>query len=316
MSQTADPSAPDNPEWSMANAGDTAQALTRTPQAFLSEAAGAIVLENGAVAFDLAQSKYSISGEYNRCLLHLWSAERNAVRRVLEAEVKNGTLRLAVQRMGQARPSRLEICRDRDRRSPSTRRAGRAVYDQRLRRTLERHFPDFKIVRLTSGVDLEKSFGPIYPRGLIRQGRTAFAVLGMNAQETQSSIDAALTFGILWPDVCRKAPSANVVVEGLKQFVPAGTSSLTRERMANLNRAAAARDRFGALLRCSADYILRVLGRARNGHSANPFGRRWSLDCPQEKLETEQWIRGTACFCWLLNLWPGRTWRGTRSPWA
>jgi hypothetical protein len=226
----------------------TPQALTRTPQAFLSEAAGAIVLENGAVAFDLAQSKYSISGEYNRCLLHLWSAERNAVRRVLEAEVKNGTLRLAVQRMGQARPSRLEICRDRDRRSPSTCRAGRAACDQRLRRTLERHFPDFKIVRLTSGVDLEKSFGPIYPRGLIRQGRTAFAVLEMNAQETQSSIDAALTFGILWPDVCRKAPSANVVVEGLKQFVPAGTSSLTRERMANLNRAAAARDRFGALL--------------------------------------------------------------------
>jgi len=96
----------------------TPQALTRTVQDFLSEAAGAVVLENGAVAFDLAQSKYSISGEYNRCLLHLWSAERNAVRRVLEAEVKNGTLRLPVQKLGQARPSRLEICRERDRRSP------------------------------------------------------------------------------------------------------------------------------------------------------------------------------------------------------
>ena len=58
----------------------TPQALTRTVQDFLSEAAGAVVLENGAVAFDLAQSKYSISGEYNRCLLHLWSAERNSVR--------------------------------------------------------------------------------------------------------------------------------------------------------------------------------------------------------------------------------------------
>ena len=64
MSRTVDPSAPDNPEWSMANAGDTPQALTRTLQDFLSEAAGAIVLENGAaVASDLAHSKYSISGE-------------------------------------------------------------------------------------------------------------------------------------------------------------------------------------------------------------------------------------------------------------
>jgi hypothetical protein len=217
----------------------TPQALTRTVQDFLSEAAGAVVLENGAVAFDLAQSKYSISGEYNRCLLHLWSAERNSVRRVLEAEVKNGTLLLAVQRLGQARPSKLEICRERDRRSPTARRVARAAYEQKLRRTLDRHFPEFKVTRLTSGIDLEKSFGPVYARGLIRRGRSAFALLGVNRQETQSSIDAALTFGILWLDVCRRAEAANVLVEGLRIFVPNGTSALVRERMANLDRQAA-----------------------------------------------------------------------------
>ncbi|MGC2019485.1 MAG: hypothetical protein WA654_00355, partial [Candidatus Sulfotelmatobacter sp.] len=107
------------------------------------------------------------------------------------------------------------------------------------RRTLERHFPDFKIARLTTGADLEKSFGPIYTRGLLRQGRTAFALLGVNAHETQASIDAALTFGILWLDVCRRAQAANVLVEGLKMFVPAGTPALVRERMANLHRDAA-----------------------------------------------------------------------------
>jgi len=217
----------------------TPEALTRTVQDFLSEAAGAVVLENGAVAFDLAQSKYSISGEYNRCLLHLWSAERNAVRRVLEAEVKNGTLRLAVQKLGQARPTRLEICRDRDRRTPTARRVARAAYEQKLRRTLDRNFPELRVTRLTTSVDLEKSFGPVYTRGVMRQGRTAFAFLGVNAQETQGSIDAALTFGILWLDVCRQAPAPNVLVEGLKMFVPAGTSALVRERMANLNRDAA-----------------------------------------------------------------------------
>ncbi len=217
----------------------TPQALTRTVQDFLSEAAGAVVLENGCVAFDLAESKYSISGEYNRCLLHLWSPERNAVRRVLDAEVKNGTLRLAVQRLGQARPSKLEICRERDRRTPTARRACRAAYEQKLRRTLDRNFPDFKVTKLTGGMDLEKSFGPIYTRGLLRQGRSGFAVLGVNAQETQSSIDAALTFGILWLDVCRRAQGATVLVEGLKMFLPSGSSALVRERMANLNRDAA-----------------------------------------------------------------------------
>src|SRR5579872_4565467 len=108
--------------------------LQRTVADFLAGAAGAVVLEDGAVAFDLAQAKYSISGEHDKCLLHLWSAERNTVRRVLDAEVKNGALRLAVQRMGQARPSKLEICRERDRRSPSARQAARASYEQKLRR--------------------------------------------------------------------------------------------------------------------------------------------------------------------------------------
>jgi len=222
----------------------TPDALTRTLQEFLGEASGGVVLEDGAVAFDLQRARYSISGEYNKCLLHLWSAERNTVRRVLDAELKNGTLRLAVQRLGQARPTKLEICRERDRRSPSAKKAARASYEQRLRRALERHFPGFVISRLTSSIDLEKSFGPIYARGLLRRGQSVYAVLGVNEKETQASIDAALTFGILWLDVCRQNPtsyhsSGSAYVEGLHLFVPAGSSVLVRERMANLNRAAA-----------------------------------------------------------------------------
>jgi hypothetical protein len=217
----------------------TPDALTRTVQDYLSEASGAVVLEDGALAFDLGQSKYTISGEYNKCLLHLWSAERNTVRRVLEAEVKNGTLRLAVQRLGQSRPGRLEICRERDRRTPSARKIARSAYQQKLRRTLDRHFPSFAVARLTTGVDLEKSFGPVYARGLLRKGQSAFAVLGVNAGETQASIDASLTFGILWLDVCRRAQPGKFLVEGLHLFVPQGCSALVRERMANLNQSAA-----------------------------------------------------------------------------
>jgi hypothetical protein len=168
------------------------------------------------VAFDLGQAKYSISGDYNKCLLHLWSAERNSVRRVLDAEVKNGILKLAVQRLGQSRPSRLEICRERDRRSPSAKKAARTSYEQKLRRALDRHFPGFAVTRLTTAIDLEKSFGPIY-----------------------ASIDAALTFGILWLEVCRQSSAGKFLVEGLHLFVPHGCSALVRERMANLNRAAA-----------------------------------------------------------------------------
>jgi hypothetical protein len=50
---------------------------------------------------------------------------------------------------------------------------------------------------------------------LPRQGQTAFALLGVNTSETQSSIDAALTFGILWLDLCRESSAGKFLVEGL-----------------------------------------------------------------------------------------------------
>jgi hypothetical protein len=103
---------------------------------------------------------------------------------------------------------------------------------------LERHFPGFTVAKLTNAMDLKRSFGPIYTRGLLRQGRTAFAVLGVNQEETQSSIDAALTFAILWLDACRNTED-RVLVEGIKLFLPPGTSSLTRERLAHLHAGAA-----------------------------------------------------------------------------
>ena len=82
----------------------TPDALARTLQDFLAGSRAALVLENGAIAFDLAEARYTVSGEERRCLLHLWSSERNIVRRVLDAEMKASSLRLSVQRLGQARP--------------------------------------------------------------------------------------------------------------------------------------------------------------------------------------------------------------------
>jgi len=115
------------------------ETLVRTVEDFLVGARNAVVMEDGAVAFDLAQSKYSISGERNKCVLHLWSSERNVVRRVIEAEVKNEVLRLEVQRLGQAHPSKLEICRERDRRTPTAKRAARLTYARVLQRVLEKN---------------------------------------------------------------------------------------------------------------------------------------------------------------------------------
>jgi hypothetical protein len=217
----------------------TPQELATRLDEFLSESCAAVVIEDGAAVFDLAQAKYSVSGENNKCLLHLWSQERNVVRRVLDVETKGENLRITAQRMGQTRPTKLEICRERDRRTPSAKRTARVAYQRILERVMQKNFPKLTIAQLSTSVDLERSFGPIYARGLLRRGQTAFAVLGVNRQELQSSIDAALTFGILWLDVCRHAQAGKLVVAGLKLFVPDGCSALVRERMAHLNPALA-----------------------------------------------------------------------------
>jgi hypothetical protein len=215
------------------------EALSRTIETYLAGSRNAVVLEDGAALFDLARAKYSLSGEHGKCLLHLWSDERNTVRRVIEAEEKKGSLQLTVQRMGQPRPSKLEICRNQDPRTPTSRKAARAAYQRHLQRMMERTFPEFRLIHMTTGANLEQSFGPVYARGLLRRGQSAFAILGVNAQETQSSVDASLTFAILWLDLCRKTHAAKLQVEGLKLFVPTGAANLVRARMAHLNQTAA-----------------------------------------------------------------------------
>jgi len=215
-----------------------ASSLARTLQQYLAESRDAVVVEDGAVCFELAHAHYSVSAERGKCVLHLWSDERNTVRRVVDAEEKGGVLRLAVLRFGQSRPSKLEICRDRDRRTATAKQMIRAAYQQRLRRALARYFPELNVAQITSAVDLERSFGPVYSRGVLRRGRSAFAFLGVNAEETQNSVDAALTFGILWLNACRESLT-DLQVEGLKLLVPAGRSAVVRERMAHLDRSAA-----------------------------------------------------------------------------
>src|SRR5277367_3383809 len=217
----------------------TPDSLSQMLSEFLNGARAAVVVEDSSIAFDLAESKYSISGEYNKCLLHLWSHERNVVRRVLDADVRATTLRLQVQRMGQNRPTRLDFCRDRDQRSPAARRVARGAYEPRMRRVLERNFPGWTVVRLTTSIDLEHSFGSAYLRGWLRQGQRALAVVGVNDEETQSTVDGALTCGILWLDACRLAQQERRAVEGLAMILPKGMATLTRQRMAHLHPTAA-----------------------------------------------------------------------------
>ena len=104
----------------------SAEVLGKMLESFLADQPHAVALEYGELLFDFATARYSVTGE-GKCVFHIWSEERNAVRRVVDAEVKPRLLRLSVLRFGQSQPTILEICPDREQRSVTALRAALAT---------------------------------------------------------------------------------------------------------------------------------------------------------------------------------------------
>jgi len=208
-------------------------------EAFLAEHPRAAVLEDGRVLFEMQTARYALSAEHGRCVLHLWSEDRNLVRTVSGLEGRKNVLRIETRRFGQTKPQILQLVPDRDTRTPTTREATRKKYLRLLERVMTRAFPDFTLDSLGNAMDLEHSFGPAYARGALVRGSKAWAVIAVNTEETQATIDGALTLGILWLAYCRERSGGRRVFEGLKVIVPAGAAAVTRGRMAWLNPALA-----------------------------------------------------------------------------
>lgn len=213
--------------------------LAEILEEYLAEHPAAALLEDGRVLFDMRRARYSVTESHGRCLLQLWSDERNLVRTVIEIRPRAQSLRVMTRRMGAPKPQALEIVPSSDRRTPTARDSSRRNYQHTLERVLSRTFPGAKIDGLRSAMDLEHSFGPAYIRGRLLRGTAADAVIGVSEAESAATIDGILTLGILWLDYCREKADVRRHFGGLKVIVPRGTERTTAERMAWLNHAAA-----------------------------------------------------------------------------
>lgn len=213
--------------------------LARALEEFFAEHPRAAVLEDGHPLFDMASAHFSITTQQDRCLLHLWSDERNLVRTVCGLKARKDSLRVEARRFGQSQPQVLELVANRDRRSPSSRESTRTKYLRLLDRVLARSFFDWKLEGLRTAADLENSFGPAYARGMLLKGTAAWAVIGVNGEEPQATVDGVLTLGVLWLAYCREHGGGRRLYEGLKVIAPQGMAQTVRARMAWLNKAIA-----------------------------------------------------------------------------
>ena len=213
--------------------------LTKLIEEYLADHPAAALLEDGRVLFDMRSARYSVTEQHGRCLLQLWSEERNLIRTVVEVQERAACLRLMTRRMGVAKPQALELVPTSDRRTPTAREAARRNYQRLLERVLTRNFIGAKVDGLRSAKDLEHSFGRAYVRGRLLRGTAAEAVIGVSQAESGAMVDGILTLGILWLDHCRQKGDGRRHFGGLKVIVPAGAWRTTAERMAWLNHAAA-----------------------------------------------------------------------------
>ena len=119
---------------------ELAQALTEAIERL--RAAGRVeVRENGDWLAALEQFQYEVRPQGGAVLLHLWSEQSNAVRRVLRiAGESDGKLEVEVARFGRKRPDHLEFFSVEGSRQPA--RVTREQFKPRFRELLARQFPD------------------------------------------------------------------------------------------------------------------------------------------------------------------------------
>jgi hypothetical protein len=196
------------------------------------------VREDGEWLAELATLHCELQRQGKTPLVHLWSDERNLTRRVLRVKERaDDRIILEVQRFGQSKPGRLEFLR-----TDSPRSAGRIIREQfraRLGRILAESFPDATIDSLTTAPDLEHSFSGLYVRGRMHEGSREWAVVAVSPHENAAAVDGILAFGILWLDWAR-CHATRRAVEGLRLFVPSGSSKSLRQRLLALSPTARA----------------------------------------------------------------------------
>jgi len=220
-------------------------------ETFLKSLRHPIVVEDEVEFFDLTAAEWRLTIDFGKLIFTAWNAARSVTRRVEELAYRDsGRLGVFVRKPGRRETCTLEFRelqsrqggtplppgRDRGAGPPerAERARERARFRQQLLAMLARAYPGWAFERVSNRSDREHSFSTWYTRGWARQGRTAWAFLGLSDVESPPAADAALAFGLIWLDWLRSR-SERVVVPGLKLIVPSDAVSLIAHRAACVN---------------------------------------------------------------------------------
>jgi hypothetical protein len=176
------------------------------------------VRENGVRVGTLAKFSWELRGAAAKPVLAVHSEQFNITHRIVAISGEsNRHLALSFERLGNARPGRIEFLRVDFERSP--REVARDEFRLRLARILAERFPDESLEGpLVTGPDLEHSLSGNYARGVMCSPVGRWALFAVPDSGTPAASANSLTFGLLWLARVRETTREGHVV-GLKLVV-------------------------------------------------------------------------------------------------
>src|SRR5208282_1805162 len=193
-----------------------------------------VLVENQVELMDLTAAHWRLSIEFGKLIFSAWNSGRSFSRRVEEVAYRDrDRFGIFVRRPGGRETTTLEF---RELRAPAGlgRAAGRTGFRQQLTTLLEREYRGWKFERGSNRSDREHSFSAWYTRGLARQGRSAWAFLGLSEEEGTAAADGVLAFGLIWLDWLR-SQADGVAITHLKLFLPPAAVNVIAHRTAYLD---------------------------------------------------------------------------------
>jgi hypothetical protein len=193
-----------------------------------------VLVENEVELMDLTAAQWRLTIEYGKLLFSAWNSGRSISRRVEEVAYRDrDRFGIFVRKPGGRETTTLEF-RELRALAGVSRAAGRTGFRQQLTALLERDYRGWKFERVSNRSDREHSFSAWYTRGMARQGRTAWAFLGLSEEEGSAAADGVLAFGLIWLDWLR-SQTDRVAIAPLKLFLPPAAVSVIAHRAAYLD---------------------------------------------------------------------------------
>ncbi len=176
----------------------------------------------------LRAGEYAVEVRMGRLWVEAWPEARCLSRRILSINgQKPGILDCTIQRFGGESGKLSFLDLDRPQTNQRTIGGERQSFSEQFRRLLFRQFPQWRIASLSCGMDLQRSFSPVFPRAKLTKGNQVLAAMACPAASNEGEL---LTFALLWFHHLRVHGKSDAQVS-LCLFLPDDAGNLTAHRL-------------------------------------------------------------------------------------